>query len=177
MRIIILCLSLISIIACNNKTNSSISPKTPAAINALTDSLNNKKADFKNVNKRLITMLYEYAVKYPQDTLSDDYLFTAGYYERNLYHFQRAMEIWDKLVKDYPNYARLVDVMFYQGYMAENEMKDLTKARAIYEDFIRRWPNHTYTPTVRAALDHLGKTPEQVYDEIKKKEADSTKGK
>ena len=163
MRIIII-LVVLGFISCKKNEVPKDNYKKVVALN---DSLNNKLTTVEKDGKRLIALMVSYADAYPKDSLADNYLFAAGYFARTLQDYDSAMKYWDRLVKEYPNYEKLPEVLYYQGFVAENESKDVLKAKAIYEDFLRRWPNHTYSANVRASLEHVGKSADDIFKTIK----------
>ncbi len=56
--------------------------------------------------------------------------------------------------------------LFYEAFVYETLLSDTAQARQRYEDFLRYYPNHELAPQARASLQHLGKTPDQLLEEL-----------
>lgn len=53
---------------------------------------------------------------------------------------EKAMEVWDKIVSDYPQSQEAVRSFFIKAGVYENELKDALKAIDVYEEFARQYP-------------------------------------
>ncbi len=170
--ILILTLSIMTFMACKNTSqNSAGNTEMPGNIKELRDSLlaNPLGESFKTKAPVLVKLLDNYAKTNPKDSLSPGYLFEASQYSRNLGDLKTALNYMEKIKTDYPNYKRLPDVIFYEGFMVENDMKDIHKAKEIYEDFLRRFPNHPFVENIKLNIQNLGKTPEEILKSAKNK--------
>lgn len=121
----------------------------------------------------LVKLYIDYANQYQDDTLSPEYLFRAGDLSIGLQKFTEAQELLAR-VQRYPNYAKLPQVTFLQGFVAENHMGDITAAKKYYETFLDKYPNHPLAKDARAAIDHLGMSPEELIKMFEQNMQDST---
>ncbi|HMG14752.1 MAG TPA: tetratricopeptide repeat protein [Saprospiraceae bacterium] len=170
--ILILIIGLMTFLACKNNTNkSTTNNEIPNNIKDLRDSLlaHPLGESFKTKAPVLVKMLDSYAKTNPKDSLAPAYLFEASQYSRNLGDLKSALNNMEKIKQDYPDFKRLADVIFYEGFMVENDMKDIHKAKEIYEDFLRRFPNHPYASNIKMNIQNLGKTPEEILKSLKNK--------
>jgi tetratricopeptide (TPR) repeat protein len=127
----------------------------------------------------LIVLYEQYANTYPDDTLSAQYLFKAGDYANGTGDYMSAIRYY-KMCSEYEDYSRKEIAFFLQGFIYENQLHDLDKARAIYSEFLERYPNHHLARDVEFSLQNLGKTPEDLIrmfeerDSIESAQADTT---
>jgi TolA-binding protein len=69
-----------------------------------------------------------------------------------------------------PQHAQAPAALFLSGFIYENDLGDLEKAKAAYEDFIKRYPTDTsYLDDVQVSLKNLGKSAEELIREFEKK--------
>jgi TolA-binding protein len=108
----------------------------------------------------------DYVSNFPQDSLSADYLFKAADLYRAKHEFDKAIATFDRVAKDYPAYEKVPQTVFLQGFIYENDLKDLPKAKERYEFFIQQYPQHQLARDVQFSLNNLGKTPEQIIQEF-----------
>jgi len=171
--ILILTVSLMTLMACKNsdkKASSSI--EMPGDIKDMRDSIlaNPSGESFKAKAPVFIKMLSTYIDKNPKDSLTPAYIFEASQYSRNIGDFKTAEKFLDKLISQYPDFKRLPEAIFFEGYMVENDLKDLPKAKALYEDFLKRYPNHPYVSNIKMNIENLGKSPEEIVKSFKDKQ-------
>ncbi len=135
-----------------------------------TVSFNKEKADS-------LMLLYEtFIKKNPADTLSPGYLFKAANIAMNSGDGPRALNLFDQYIKDYPDKPKASLCLFFQGFIYENIMQDLDKARETYLLFIEKYPSDAFAKDAKLAIDNLGKTPEMIIREFElKQKEDSTR--
>ncbi len=108
----------------------------------------------------------DFVSSFPKDSLSADYLFKAADLYRAKHEFDKAIATFDRVAKDYPDYEKVPQTVFLQGFIYENDLKDLPKAKERYEYFIQQYPQHQLARDVQFSLNNLGKTPEQIIQEF-----------
>jgi outer membrane protein assembly factor BamD (BamD/ComL family) len=121
----------------------------------------------------LIGLYVNYADQYQDDTLSPEYLFRAGDLSIGIGKFTQAQELLGR-VQRYPNYTKLPQVTFLQGFVAENHMGDTATARVHYEKFLDTFPDHPLAKDARAAIEHMGMSPEELIRQFEQNLQDST---
>ena len=110
----------------------------------------------------------DYVEKNPKDTISAMYLFKAGDLSRGLGKFDDAINYWQMLIEKYPDYKRAPDALFLQAFTYENDVKDLDKAKNLYETFLKKYPNHSFAANIPVIIENLGKSPEELIESFKK---------
>ncbi len=112
----------------------------------------------------------EFVDNYPDDPKSPEYLFRAGEVSSSLKRSIESVKYYQKLEKEYPEYEKLADALFLQGYVFENQLQDYDRARECYERFMKEYPSHHMVEQTKVILDQLGKTPEELIKEIEAKQ-------
>jgi len=107
-----------------------------------------------------------YASDFPEDSLAPKYLHKASEVALELNMEQEAIKSLDVLLKKYPKYKYLPVALYYKGFILENHLKDIPAAVKVYEDFLKKYPNHELAPQVQATLLNIGKSPDQLVDEF-----------
>lgn len=123
------------------------------------------KVDTVGVNALLLA--YEgYADKYPGDTTGANFLFKAADFYRYMRKPLRSISLYEKIYTNFPNYEKRPYALFLQGFMFENEVGNAQAAELKYKQFLKEYPNHEIAKDVQMSVDQLGKSPEQLMEEI-----------
>ena len=118
--------------------------------------------------KTFIDMVEAYAMTFPSDTISADYLFRGMQMARSLGSFQKALSISDMILTKYPDYSRSPSVLFVKAYMLENDFRKLEEAKAAYLEFLNKYPNDELAKDIEILLNNLGKSDEELFNAIRK---------
>lgn len=122
----------------------------------------------------LVNMYKEYIAKYPDDTLSPGFLFKAANVAMNNNEAQQAIGFFDQYITSYPTAPKAAMCLFFKGFIYENMLRDLDRAREIYLQFIEKYPKDEFVDDAHMALMNLGKTPEMMIREFEERQhADS----
>ncbi len=131
-----------------------------------------------NKAQNLVNAYSDYAAAFPQDTLTANYLFKSAEVLRSLRKFDDAVNIYQQIGKDYPNYEKAPHSLFLLGFSYENDMKRLKDAEQVYKQFLAKYPSHELADDVQFSLNNLGKSPEEIIKEFerRRKEQQANKG-
>ncbi len=133
-------------------------------------SFNQAKAD------SLIAMYIDFIEANPKDTLSANYLFKAANIVMNSGDGNKALGYFDRYINEFPDGPKVPMCLFFKGFVYENVLKDLDKAREIYLQFIEKYPKDDFADDAQMAVMNLGKTPEMLIQEFEaKQKADSAR--
>lgn len=114
----------------------------------------------------LIDKYVEYGDSFPESQEAPQMLFKAGDMAMNLNMPNKAIEIFDRIMNTYPDYEKAPQCLFLKGYIYENNMGDLTKAKAIYEAFLQKYPDDEFADDAAVSIKNLGKSPEELIKEF-----------
>lgn len=110
----------------------------------------------------IIGAYMDYAEAYPQNPLSAEYLFRASDVSMNTGNFALSLNLLSRIQADYPDYNKVSQCLFLQGFIWENYIGNAEKAREVYERFLEEYPDNDFADDVALSLKNLGKTPEEL---------------
>lgn len=113
-----------------------------------------------------LTELYvAFADKYPSDSLSPQYLMKAADMQSNVLHTERAVALFDRVINEYPDFDEVPMCYFLKGNALELNSQ-IDEAKAAYEEFISKYPDHYMADQTRIMLPRLGMSPEEMLADI-----------
>jgi tetratricopeptide (TPR) repeat protein len=116
--------------------------------------------------KELVDAYMAYADKWPEDTNSVNYLFKAADISMNLLDPYLSLELFERIMEEYPGYEKIPHCLFLRGYILENNLRDLDAAKELYLEFLEKYPDHDFADDVEISLKYLGKSPEELIREF-----------
>jgi len=119
--------------------------------------------------RELIEMYISYAEEYPEDSNAVEYLFKAADIAMNIFDSQKAIYLYDKIYSDYPTFRKRPECLFLKGYVYENNLGQLDEAKAIYTEFLQKYPDNDFADDAEVSLNNLGKSPEELIKEFEEK--------
>ena len=145
--------------------------KLQSEIKSLEDSLfsDATKMIDKEMANDLIGKYVEFADNFPDDQEAAPTLFKAGDMAMNLNMAQKAIDIFDRILNDYPDYEKAPQSLFLKGYVYENDFRDLETAKMIYEEFLVKYPDDDFADDAAISIRNLGKSPEELIKEFEEK--------
>lgn len=123
------------------------------------------------LTSEMIQSYIQYASKNPDDTNSAVYLFKAGNLAAQSGDFHVAEKSFQKLLEKYPNHADAPMALFLLAFTFENLKGDRKSAEECYRKFLKQYPSHPLAKDVRFSLENIGKSPEEILNEIEKKDS------
>ncbi len=82
---------------------------------------------------------------------------------------KKAIELYAKVSNGLPRHPKAPTALFMEGFVYENDLGDLKKAKEIYESFLERYPNDPdFADDAQNSLKMLGKSPEEIVREFEK---------
>lgn len=118
---------------------------------------------------QLVDAYVAFADAYPQDTKAVDYLFSAGNVAMNLLDPKKAIAIFDRIIKNYPEFDKVPHCLFLKAYTYENELRQLGQAEMLYHEFLEKYPGHDFADDAELSLKNLGKSPEELIMEFEQR--------
>jgi len=173
--------------SCNNKKESSnIETKGKVQTELLqslqvVDSLYLLKIIDIPIMSKFVANSKEFALNYPEEKLTPTYLFKAGILsmemanyaedkETIVKHAQEALSIFSNIQKIYPDFENVNLCLYNRGVIYDVILNDYNSAEIEYRDYIHKYPGDSNTTWLKEYIDkHLGKSPDELYQDIKKK--------
>ena len=118
-----------------------------------------------NTADQLTEMYVAFADKYPGDSLSPQYLMKAADMQSNVLHTDRALSLFDRVINEYPDYEEVPMCYFLKGNALELNSQ-IDEARAAYEEFLAKYPDHYMAEQTRMMLPRIGMSPEEMLADI-----------
>jgi len=158
--IVVLALSLAGCSPSRDKSAENIKKLETALYSPQATSFSKVKADS-------LMNLYDGFVKaFPDDSLAPAFLFKSANLAMNAGDGKGAITRFDQFIQAYPANQKAALCLFFKGYVYENLMRDLVKAKEAYLSFIEKFPDHELVKDARMSVQNLGKTPEQMIREF-----------
>lgn len=103
-----------------------------------------------------------YALAYPEDKETPDYLLKGGEMAAALKTYGKTLELYDWIINDYPKSDKVPTVLFMKAFLLDNELRDYENAKKAYADFLQKYPDHHFVGDVRFLMENMGKSDEEL---------------
>jgi len=117
----------------------------------------------------LVNAYVEYADENPYDEKAAEYLFRAGDVSMNTGYPERAVELYTRVHREYPDYDKHPESLFLIAFIYENQLMNFQRAEHTYNQFLELYPDHDLADDARILLKHLGKSPDEMVREFEEK--------
>ena len=121
------------------------------------------------VSQDFVAMATQLADKYPNDTLAAMPLYRAAEVVRALNDPVQTALIYQRVYNSYPSFSKAPEALFMLGFTFDEDLGDLDKAETTYNDFLQKFPNHSFADDTQMLLENLGKSDEEILKELEKK--------
>ncbi len=121
----------------------------------------------------LVSEYQNFSSKYPDDSLSPEYLYKAAGLASGFNRGAQAIDLYESIIQAYPHYKRIPECYFMKAFTYENSLGNIGKANDLYNTFLDKYPDHELADDARAAINFLGKSPEEMVREFEKMSSDS----
>ncbi len=157
-------------------TATDAKPTTEAGLIAAVDAANKalnvgaQSASLDRKKANAVAKAYEdYLSAHPKGKNAAEYLFKSAEIYRSLRQFDKAVAAYQTINSNFTSYEKAPHSLFLLGFSYENDLKDTAKAKEVYEQFVKKYPDHELSDDVKFSLTHLGQSPEQIIEEFEKK--------
>jgi len=176
-NLLFLCLlAIFGLQACGSESGKAAKDKDKLRedITALEERLREQQNTLDLDTASAITLLEKvdtYHERYPQDSLTPHLLYRNADLSRGIGKPEEAISTWNTLIREYREFPKLPEAMFFRAFTADNDLQDKEMAEKYYEAFIRAYPDHPMKTDAKALLDVLksGKSPDEIIEEFQKK--------
>ncbi|MCG9881554.1 MAG: tetratricopeptide repeat protein, partial [Bacteroidia bacterium] len=115
------------------------SPKEKS-LKAIKNMEGNDSAFSNELMMQLKTAYTDFALAYPDDEHTPEFLFKAAQRAIVLQQANEAVDLLIQLINKYPANEFAEDATFLLAFTYENNLNDLTNARVYYEKFLKEYP-------------------------------------
>ncbi|MBN4072838.1 tetratricopeptide repeat protein [Crocinitomix catalasitica] len=116
--------------------------------------------------KEAITMFQDFAGIFPDDPESPDYLLKASDFSLSLNMPEKSVKILNRIIDEYPNYDRMEDVMFNKASHLDFEMRDTSRAKEAYKEFISKYPDSDLRDDAESRIENIRYSLEELADKF-----------
>ncbi len=141
-------------------------PAIDKLLGQYSDQLTNKetgKIDVKVANN-FVAAAEIHAMLQPDDSENPNNLHKAGEIARSMRAFPKAIDIYSWIYTQYPESNKAAQSLFMSAFTYDNELKQVDKAKALYNEFLKRYPNDDFADDTKFLLEHLGKSNEEIIE-------------
>lgn len=104
--------------------------------------------------------------KYNSDTAAAMVYYRSAEVARAMNDPLRAAEIYHNIGERYPDFSKAGEALFMLAFTYDEDLKDMEKAKATYEMFLEKYPDHTFADDTEMLLKNLGKTDEEILNAL-----------
>lgn len=100
-----------------------------------------------------------------------DLLMKAAGLAKTIGEPNKALQLYYKVGEQMPDHPKAPTALFMMAFIYENDLHDIEKAKATYEQFLKRYPNDPdYADDAENALKYLGLSPEEIIKKFEKEQ-------
>ncbi len=121
-------------------------------------------------SKTLKDSYLSFAQSFPKDSLSPELMFRAADLSIYLKQYGEGISIYESILRKYPEYVRAPECMFLTAWVYDEHLRKFDLAKEKYEAFIKAYPESSFREAAEISIKHLGKSPEEIMQEILKKD-------
>jgi len=114
----------------------------------------------------MILAYTEFVDEFPQDQRSPEYLFKAADVSINVFHSQQTILLFNRVLNEYPEDKRAPQALFLKAFTFDNYLHEYDSAKIYYEEFLVKYPQHSFANDAKISIKNLGKSPEEIVREF-----------
>ena len=156
-------------------THDKLKEQIGAALTAANQSVVLNKPDSVNI-ELATTTINDFVAQFPNDSLAPGFLFELALLYEKEAKYAEAIAVLEKISSKYPDSKQASKAVFLQGFLYANVLNQLDKAKVQYQFYLEKYSNvdAKITSDVQMELQNLGKTPEEILNEIQQKARQDT---
>lgn len=112
---------------------------------------------------KLTDLYLAFADKYPNDTLTPQFLMKGAEMQSNVLHTERAIGLFDRVISSYPDFSEVPMCYFLKGN-AYDLNSQYAEAKEAYQIFVDKYPDHFMASDTRKLIPLVGMTPEEIFE-------------
>lgn len=154
----------ISLFACSNApTLESIQALAGQVYDEQSRRIDNDKA------MEYVEACIQFAKANPENEESPKILLKAAETARNVNQFDKALGIYDIVMKDFASYEKAPQALFLKAFTLDDSMGKKDEAKVLYESFIKDHPQDEFVESAKFMLSNLYKSDEEIIKEFEQK--------
>jgi outer membrane protein assembly factor BamD (BamD/ComL family) len=124
-----------------------------------------------DASQKAIQAFTDFAYYCHKDSLGPIYLIKTAQVARAINNIPQAKLVLEKCIDDYPTFSNRPAALFLlaQLYDEVTYLNNEEEARRLYTKIIEEYPKSDWAPSARGALQLIGKSDEEIMQELKRK--------
>jgi tetratricopeptide (TPR) repeat protein len=119
-----------------------------------------------------IAACQDFVSRFPEDSLSAEYLFRLSDLSRAVGDNKKAIEYLSRISTKYPSFKKNPECIFLQGYYYQEYFNDTIKAQYFYEQLFAKYPTHAFVDDAKALMKMFGKSEQEIIKGFETKNAE-----
>lgn len=103
-----------------------------------------------------------YAALQPNTEAAPSMLYKAAEAAKTLKMYEKATTNYNWIYTKYPEFEKYPQALFMYAFTLDSDMKKIDEARALYQEFIEKFPDNDFADDAQFLIDNLGKTEEEI---------------
>jgi outer membrane protein assembly factor BamD (BamD/ComL family) len=170
----------IALSSCGGGGSADVKTDSQAMMAAKIDSIYaamGKKQMFDQAEAMNALRLYvEYSTKYPNDSLTPEYLFRASDIAQGTGNYQQAVEFLETILAKHPTFHNYEAAMFSAAMIYDDHLEQVNhgdeRALQLYDELIQKYPSSSYAEQSKILKTYVGKPDSVFFNDVRRK-ADS----
>lgn len=113
-----------------------------------------------------VTKFQDFSGYFPEDPQAPDYLLKASDYALILDQPEKSVKILQRIIDEYPDYNRMESVMFSKADHLDFNLRDTTRAKEAYQDFITKYPQSDLVDDAQSRIENIALSLEELAEKI-----------
>lgn len=113
-----------------------------------------------------ITRFQDFAALFPEDPKAPDYLLRASDLALISDQPQKSVKLLNRIINDYPDYPKMEDVKYNRASHLDFELRDTTKAKEAYQEFIDAYPNSPLINDCKSRIENIQYSLEELTEKF-----------
>jgi len=164
-RLLILVLSVVLIAGCGTNSEKKKVLDRIAANEAIIFGDSTATIPDQKTGMEMIQAYTDYANAWPKDTISAEFLFKGAEIAMNLNQSTMAIEYYNRILLNYPDFSKRAFCLFLQAFILENQLNLYDQAKIRYQEFIDKYPEHVLVKDAMASIQNMGRPIEELIKE------------
>jgi len=119
-----------------------------------------------------VISIEEFSRVAPRHPQTPGLLLKAAEMARGIRTYQKAIELFDRLISNYPEHPKAPQALFMKAFTLDDGLQDYEAARAAYILFLEQYPDDDFADDARFSLDNLGKDINELIDRFETESID-----
>jgi len=122
----------------------------------------NQELDMEKADS-MVYLYKKYAVMYPNDSLTVEYLFHAAQVQMGMNKNNECIETLNFIQEKYPDAKVMPMLLQFKAFIYDDKFKDYDKAKESLDELIEKYPESELIPNAKAYREMIGKDPEEIF--------------